>query len=67
MYKKAESSFWKVKEIDLTTDIVDWSHLSDSKRHFLSHILVFFAASDGIVNENLCHNFATDITIPEAR
>ena len=67
MKKKAKASFWTVEEIDLTTDIVDWTHLSDNKRHFLSHILAFFAASDGIVNQNLCHNFATKITTPEAR
>jgi ribonucleoside-diphosphate reductase subunit M2 len=67
MYKKDKASFWTVKEIDLTTDIVDWACLSDNERHFLSHVLAFFAASDGIVNENLCHNFATEITTPEAR
>ena len=59
MYMKAKASFWTVEEIDLATDIVDWAHLSDNKRHFLSHVLAMFAASDGIVNKNLCHNFAT--------
>jgi ribonucleoside-diphosphate reductase subunit M2 len=67
MYKKAKASFWTVEEIDLTTDIVDWARLSNNKRHFLFHVLAFFAASDGIVNKNLCHNFATEITTPEAR
>ena len=67
MYKKAKASFWTVKDINLTTVIVDWSHLSDNKRQFISHILAFFAALDGIVNKNLCHNFATEITTPEAQ
>jgi len=67
MYKKAEASFWTVEEIDLTTDIIDWAHLSNNDCHSLSHVLAFFAASDGIVNENLCHNFATEITTPEAK
>ena len=66
MYKKAEHSFWTVEEIDLTTDTTDWAQLSDNERYFLSHVLAFFAASDGIVNKNLCHNFATKVTSPEA-
>jgi ribonucleotide reductase beta subunit family protein with ferritin-like domain len=49
MYKKAEASFWTVEEIGLTTYIVNWAQLSDNKRHFLSHLLAFFAASNGIV------------------
>jgi ribonucleotide reductase beta subunit family protein with ferritin-like domain len=67
MCKKAEASFWTAKEIDLSADVVDWEQLSSTEQHFISHVLVFFAASDGIVNENLSGNFATEITSPEAR
>lgn len=67
MYKKAEASFWTAEEIDLASDLKDYDGLSSNERHFISHILAFFAASDGIVNENLAGNFATEITIPEAR
>jgi ribonucleoside-diphosphate reductase beta chain len=57
-YKKAEASFWTAEEIDLSQDLVDWSEkLTDDERHFIKHILAFFAASDGIVNENLAENF----------
>ncbi len=66
MYKKAEASFWTTEEIDLSADAVDWERLSRTKQHFISHVLAFFAASDGIVNENLSGNFATEITSPEA-
>ena len=65
MYKKAQASFWTAEEIDLTADIADWDSLTDNKCHFISHVLVFFAASDGIVNKNLCSNFATEITAPK--
>jgi len=67
MYKKAEASFWTAEEIDLGTDMTDWVKLSDNERHFISHILAFFAASDGIVNENLAQNFMTELQSPEAR
>jgi len=67
MYKKAEASFWTTKEIDLKTDTTDWNRLTDNERHFISHVLAFFAASDGIVNENLSSNFATEVTSPEAQ
>ena len=67
MYKQAEASSWTAEEIDLTSDLQDWDKLSRNKRHFVSHVLAFFAASDGIVNENLSRNFATEITSPEAR
>ena len=67
MYKKAEASFWTAEEIDLTLDTNDWLALQDNKRHFVSHILAFFAASDGIVNKNLSKNFATEVMLPEAR
>jgi ribonucleoside-diphosphate reductase subunit M2 len=67
MYKKAEASFWTAEEIDLASDLKDWEGLTDNERHFVSHILAFFAASDGIVNENLSGNFATEVQSPEAR
>ena len=67
MYKKAEASFWTAEEIDLAADLKDWDGLSSNERHFVSHVLAFFAASDGIVNENLSGNFATEVTSPEAR
>ena len=67
MYKQAEASFWTAEEIDLTSDLQDWDNLSRNELHFVSHVLAFFAASDGIVNENLSGNFATEITSPEAR
>jgi ribonucleotide reductase beta subunit family protein with ferritin-like domain len=67
MYKKAEASFWTSEEIDLGSDMVDWEKLGDGERHFISHVLAFFAASDGIVNENLAANFMTEVQSPEAR
>jgi ribonucleoside-diphosphate reductase subunit M2 len=67
MYKQAEASFWTAEEIDLTSDLQDWYNLSPNERHFVSHVLAFFAASDGIVNKNLSGNFATKVTSPEAR
>jgi ribonucleoside-diphosphate reductase subunit M2 len=67
MYKKHEASFWTAEEIDLKHDLTDWATLSDSERHFVKHILAFFAASDGIVLENLASMFATEVQIPEAR
>lgn len=67
MYKKAEASFWTAEEIDLASDMPDWDKLSDNERHFVSHVLAFFAASDGIVNENLAQNFCTEIQSAEAR
>ncbi|XP_009365793.2 ribonucleoside-diphosphate reductase small chain A [Pyrus x bretschneideri] len=67
MYKKAEASFWTAEEVDLSQDVQQWDALSDSERHFISHVLAFFAASDGIVLENLAARFLTDVQIPEAR
>jgi len=67
MYKKHEASFWTAEEIDLAQDSKDWETLSDGERHFVKHVLAFFAASDGIVLENLSGGFATEIQIPEAR
>jgi ribonucleoside-diphosphate reductase beta chain len=67
-YKKAEASFWTAEEIDLAQDLVDWDKkLNDNERHFIKHVLAFFAASDGIVNENLVINFMSEVQIPEAR
>lgn len=67
MYKKAEASFWTAEELDLAHDMKDWNNLSDNERYFISHVLAFFAASDGIVNENLAMNFSNEVQIPEAR
>jgi len=67
MYKKAEASFWTAEEIDLAHDHTDWQKLSKDEKHFIKHILAFFAASDGIVNENLCERFASEVQLPEAR
>ena len=68
MYKKHEQSFWTAEEIDLHPDLVDWENkLNDDERHFIKHVLAFFAASDGIVNENLAVNFMSEVQIPEAR
>lgn len=68
MYKKAEASFWTAEEIDLSKDLHDWNNrLNDDEKYFVSHILAFFAASDGIVNENLVERFSGEVQIPEAR
>ncbi|KIW60342.1 ribonucleoside-diphosphate reductase small chain [Exophiala xenobiotica] len=67
-YKKAEASFWTAEEVDLSKDLHDWhNRLNDDERYFISHILAFFAASDGIVNENLLERFSGEVQIPEAR
>jgi ribonucleoside-diphosphate reductase subunit M2 len=67
MYKKAEASFWTAEELDLSMDHRDWARMSANERHFVSHVLAFFAASDGIVNENLASNFSSEIQSAEAR
>ena len=67
MYKKAEASFWTAEEVDLTKDIKDWDRLSTDERFFISRVLAFFAASDGIVNENLVVRFSKEVQLPEAR
>lgn len=68
MYKKAEASFWTAEEIDLSKDISDWKNkLNDNERFFISRVLAFFAASDGIVNENLVENFSAEVQVPEAK
>ena len=66
-YKQAEASIWTAEEIDLSNDLVDWEKLSDGERHFISHVLAFFAASDGIVNENLAENFVKEVQYAEAK
>jgi ribonucleoside-diphosphate reductase beta chain len=67
-YKKSVASFWTVEEVDLSQDTSDWEHkLTDNDRKFIKHVLAFFAASDGIVNENLVLNFMREVQIPEAR
>ncbi|MFY8033905.1 MAG: ribonucleotide-diphosphate reductase subunit beta, partial [Flexibacteraceae bacterium] len=66
-YKKAVATFWTVEEIDLANDMKDWERLSDGERHFVSHVLAFFAASDGIVNENLAINFINEVQVSEAK
>lgn len=68
MYKKAEASFWTAEEIDLSIDINDWENkLNEDEKFFIKHVLAFFAASDGIVNENLAINFINEVQYPEAR
>ena len=68
IYKKAEASFWTAEEIDLHQDITDWENkLTDDERYFVKHILAFFAASDGIVNENLAENFVNEVQYTEAK
>ncbi|ELA48028.1 hypothetical protein VCUG_00451 [Vavraia culicis subsp. floridensis] len=67
MYKQALSSFWTVEEVDLSKDIDDWNRLNGDERHFISYVLAFFAASDGIVNENLLENFSREVQLKEAR
>jgi len=67
MYKKSMASFWTAEEIDLYQDLEDWKKLNEDEKHYIKHILAFFSASDGIVNENLCLRFYNDVQIPEAR
>ncbi|KAI5281043.1 Ribonucleotide-diphosphate reductase (RNR), small subunit, partial [Ascosphaera acerosa] len=68
MYKKHEASFWTVEEIDLSKDLADWNgKLNDDERYFISMVLAFFAASDGIVIENLVTRFCSEVQVPEAR
>ena len=67
MYKKAENSFWTAEEVDLSADQKDWDKLSKGEKHFITHVLAFFAASDGIVNENLAVNMMSAVQLPEAR
>ncbi|EGR27014.1 ribonucleoside-diphosphate reductase small chain, putative [Ichthyophthirius multifiliis] len=67
MYKKELASFWTADEIDLYQDLKDWERLTDGERHFIKYVLAFFAASDGIVLENLAEQFMCEVQIPEAR
>lgn len=67
MYKQEQASFWTAEEIDLAEDLKDWKNLNKDEKHFIKHILAFFAASDGIVNENLVMNFSNEVCWPEAR
>ncbi|KAI5615914.1 ribonucleoside-diphosphate reductase subunit M2 B, partial [Silurus asotus] len=67
MYKQAQASFWTVEEVDLSKDLAHWERLKPEERHFISHVLAFFAASDGIVNENLVQRFSQEVQVPEAR
>lgn len=66
-YKKAEASFWTAEEIDLSADLADWEKLNEGEKHFVKHVLAFFAASDGIVNENLAENFVSEVQYTEAK
>jgi ribonucleoside-diphosphate reductase beta chain len=66
-YKKHQAAFWTAEEVDLTNDIRDWENLSDNEKYFVKNILSFFAASDGIVNENLAENFLKEVQYPEAK
>jgi len=67
MYKKAEANFWTAEELDLTKDLTDWNKLTEDERYYIEHILAFFAASDGIVNENLVERFCQEVKILEAK
>ena len=66
-YKKAQQVFWTAEEIDLQQDFTDWEKLNEGEKHFVKHILAFFAASDGIVNENLAENFVSEVQYTEAK
>jgi ribonucleoside-diphosphate reductase beta chain len=67
-YKKQEASFWTAEEIDLAQDLTDWNEkLNDNEKHFIKNVLAFFAASDGIVNENLAENFLSEVQYTEAK
>lgn len=68
LYKQQQACFWTAEEIDLAQDIQDWEHkLNDDEKHFVKHILAFFAASDGIVNENIALNFVNEVQYTEAK
>lgn len=68
MYKKAEASFWTAEEIDLSSDMDHWNNrLTEQEREFVCHVLAFFAASDGLVNENLVQRFSMEVQVAEAR
>lgn len=67
LYKQAQASNWTAEEVDLAGDVPHWKSLADSEKHFISHVLAFFASSDAIVNENLATRFMKEVQIPEAR
>jgi len=67
MYKKQQACFWTASEIDLGQDLYDWEKLNKGEQHFIKYVLAFFAASDGIVNENLAQMFCSEIQVPEGR
>lgn len=68
LFKQQQACFWTAEEIDLSSDLNDWNNkLTDNERYFIKHILAFFAASDGIVNENLCENFVSEVQYSEAK
>ncbi len=66
-YKKAEASFWTAEEVDLSEDVAHFEKLKEGEKHFIKNVLAFFAASDGIVNENLAQNFVNEVQYPEAK
>jgi ribonucleoside-diphosphate reductase beta chain len=66
-YKKHQAAFWTAEEVDLTNDIRDWENLTENEKFFIKNVLSFFAASDGIVNENLAENFYREVQYPEAK
>ena len=66
-YKQHQAAFWTAEEVDLTNDIRDWNNLTENEQYFVKNILSFFAASDGIVNENLAENFLKEVQYPEAK
>ena len=66
-FKQAQASYWVSAEVDLASDVKDWAKLTDGEKHFILHVLAFFASSDGIVNENLALRFMNDVQAPEAR
>ena len=66
-YQKHKESIWTPSEIDFSRDIIDWEKMSENEKYFIKHVLAFFAASDGIVSENLVNNFFSEIQLPEAR
>lgn len=67
MYKQQMASFWTAEEIDLNQDLMDWERLNENEKHFIKHVLAFFAASDGIVLENLAERFMAEVQVPEVR
>jgi ribonucleoside-diphosphate reductase subunit M2 len=67
MYKRAEASFWTTAEVDLSDDAEHWASLTANEKHFITRVLAFFAASDGIVAENLAHRFLAEVQLPEVR